>query len=130
MSPGATFINPPSFGAGDTPISQAAKVGNLLLLAGQVALDGSSQVIAPGEVEPQTRAALERVQTVVREAGGELTDVVSATVYLARREDVAAYNKVWVEVFGDHRPARATLQAGLMREGLVVEIVAIAVLPD
>jgi 2-iminobutanoate/2-iminopropanoate deaminase len=130
VSTGATFINPVSFGTGDTPISQAVQVDNLLFVSGQVALDEHMQVIAPDDVQPQTRAALARIETILAEAGGTLRDVVTTQVFLTRREDFAAFNEVWVDVFGEHRPVRATLRADLMRPGLVVEILATAVVPE
>jgi 2-iminobutanoate/2-iminopropanoate deaminase len=67
------------------------------------------------------------VRTVLAEVGADLTNVVSATVFLADLDDFAAYNEVWVEAFGDHRPARATVRADLLFD-LLVEVQAIAVL--
>jgi 2-iminobutanoate/2-iminopropanoate deaminase len=118
--PDLRFIEPESFGPPTMPFSQGVRAGNLLFVAGQV---GGGDGIAE-----QTRAALERVRTVLAEEGADLTNIVSATVYLTDVADFAAYNEVWVEAFGDHRPARATVRADLMAPGLVVEIQAIAVL--
>lgn len=126
----ATFINPESFGRGDTPISQGVRVGDMVYVSGQVALGEGGKVLEPGDVRAQTQIALDRVAAVLAEAGGALRDVVTTQVFLARREDFAAYNEVWVENFGDHRPVRATLRADLMREGLVVEILATALIPE
>jgi 2-iminobutanoate/2-iminopropanoate deaminase len=51
-------------------------------------------------------------------------------VFLVDVGDFAAFNEAWAEKFGDHRPARATVRADLLLEGLVVEIQAIAVVPE
>ena len=75
------------------------RAGNLLFVAGQV---GTGDGVAE-----QTRSALDGVRAVLAEAGGDLTNVVSTTVYLTDVADFAAYNEAWVEAFGDHRPARA-----------------------
>jgi 2-iminobutanoate/2-iminopropanoate deaminase len=117
--PDLEFIEPESFGPSTLPFSQGVRAGNLLFVAGQV---GSGEGVAE-----QTRAALDRVRTVLAEAGGDLKNVVSATVFLADLDDFAAYNEVWVEAFGDHRPARATVRAELLFD-LRVEVQAIAVL--
>ena len=115
--PDLQFINPTPSGL---PFSQGVQAGNLLFVAGQV---GTGDGVAE-----QTRSALDGVRAVLAEAGGDLTNVVSATVYLTDVADFAAYNEAWVEAFGDHRPARATVRADLMGQGLLVEVQAIAVL--
>src|SRR6266508_5893261 len=103
--PDLQFIEPDSFGPSTLPFSQGVRAGNLLFVAGQV---------GHGEgVTEQTRAALDRVRTVLAEVGADMTNVVSATVFLADLDDFAAYNEAWVEAFGDHRPARATVRADL-----------------
>jgi 2-iminobutanoate/2-iminopropanoate deaminase len=118
--PDLQFIEPSSFGPSTMPFSQGVRAGNLLFVAGQV---GSGDGVAE-----QTQVALDRVRTVLAEAGGDLRNVVSATVFLTDVADFAAYNEAWVQAFGDHRPARATVRADLMGPGLLVEVQAIAVL--
>ena len=117
--PDLEFIEPESFGPSTLPFSQGVRAGNLLFVAGQV---GSGEGVAE-----QTRTALDRVRTVLAEAGGDLSNVVSATVFLADLDDFAVYNEAWVEAFGDHRPARATVRADLLFD-MMVEVQAIAVL--
>jgi 2-iminobutanoate/2-iminopropanoate deaminase len=116
--PDLQLIDPASFGPSTLPFSQGVRAGNLLFLAGQV---GSGDGV--GE---QTRTALERIRTVLAEVGGDLSNVVTATVFLADLDDFAAYNEVWAQEFGDHRPARATVRADLLFD-LLVEVQAIAV---
>ena len=120
-------LNPEQLGPAIAPYSQAAVVNGLCFIAGQVGLDAENQVIAPGDVRAQTTAAIERMETILDELGAGLDDVVSATVFLTDVDDFAAFNEAWSEKFGDHRPARATVRADLLLEGLVVEIQAIAV---
>jgi 2-iminobutanoate/2-iminopropanoate deaminase len=69
------------------------------------------------------------VRRVLAEVGGDLRNVVSATVFLTDLANFGAYNEAWTEQFGDHRPARATVRADLLFDFLV-EVQAIAVLPD
>lgn len=123
-------INPEQFGPPIAPYSQATIAGDLIFLAGQVALDADYNVIAPGEVGPQTTAALERLEVILAEAGASLDDVTTATVFLTDLDDFAAFNEAWAAKFGDHRPARTAVIAGLLLAGLVVEIQATAVRPS
>jgi 2-iminobutanoate/2-iminopropanoate deaminase len=122
-------LNPDSLGPAIAPYSQATVANGFCFIAGQVGLDADNQVIAPGEVRAQTTAAIERMETILTEVGASLSDIVTATVFLTDVGDFAAFNEAWAEKFGDHRPARATVRADLLLEGLVVEIQAIAVVP-
>lgn len=122
-------LNPDSLGPAIAPYSQATVANGLCFIAGQVGLDAENRVIAPGDVRTQTTAAIERIEAVLAEVGASLSDVVTATVFITDVGDFAAFNEAWAEKFGDHRPARATVRADLLIEGLVVEIQAIAVVP-
>jgi 2-iminobutanoate/2-iminopropanoate deaminase len=74
--------------------------------------------------------ALGRIETILAEVGATLADIAIATVCLTDPTHFAEFNSGWVEKFGDHRPARATIPSQLLPEGLVVEIPAIALLPS
>ena len=127
MTPAAiSTLNPESLGPAIAPYSQAAVVNGFCFIAGQVGLDADNQVIAPGDVRAQTTVAIERMETILAEAGASLEDVVTATVFLTDVGDFAAFNEAWAEKFGNHRPARATVRADLLLDGLVVEIQAVA----
>ena len=130
MTPAAiSTVNPESLGPAIAPYSQGTVAHGLCFIAGQVGLDADNEVIAPGDVKAQTTAAIERIETVLAEVGASLSDVVTATVFLTDIGDFAAFNEAWAEKFGENRPARATVRADLLLEGLVVEIQAIAVVP-
>ena len=125
--PDLQFIEPASFGPSTLPFSQGVRAGNLLFIAGQGAVDDEGNFVGQGDIREQTRVTLDRVRRVCEEAGGSLASVVSATVFLTDLENFAAYNQAWVEAFGDHRPARATVRADLLFD-MMVEVQAIAVL--
>src|SRR2546430_17650145 len=57
------------------PYSHGWKVGNLLFIAGQVALDEELRLIGPGDAEEQTRQVWRNIKVVVEKAGGKLSDV-------------------------------------------------------
>lgn len=122
-----TTLNPPALGAPLAPYSQAMLAGSMLYVSGQVALDAGGAVVAPGDVAAQTAVVLRRLSQLLAEVGSTLADVVTTTVFLASLDGFDAYNAAWVEAFGDHRPARATVQAGLALPALAVEVQAIAI---
>jgi 2-iminobutanoate/2-iminopropanoate deaminase len=122
----ATFVNPDRLGPAIAPYSQAVIAGSTVYLAGQVALDRDNKVVAPGDVYEQTRLTLQRIQIVLEDCGASLTDIVSATVFLTNLSDFGRFNEAWSSMLGSHRPARATVIAGLLLPGLVVEVQVIA----
>jgi 2-iminobutanoate/2-iminopropanoate deaminase len=124
--PDLELINPAPFGPSTMPFSQGVRAGNLLFIAGQGAVDDEGNFVGEGDIREQTRVTLDRVRRVCEEAGGDLSNVVTATVFLTDLGNFAAYNEAWLEAFGDHRPARATVRADLLFD-MLVEVQAIAV---
>ena len=112
------------------PYSHGIKVGNLLFIAGQVALDEELRIVGPGDAEAQARQTWKNIQTVVEAAGGKITDVVRVTTYVADLADVEAIHKVRREVFpdGDYPTATVVQAAKLGLPGLLLETEAFAVI--
>jgi 2-iminobutanoate/2-iminopropanoate deaminase len=116
------IINPSTFGPALFPYSQATVANGFVFVAGQVALDDDNKVVAPGDAYEQTLVTLDRVTRVLAEVGGTLDDIVTATVFVPDLSHLPGFNKAWAEKFGSHRPARAAVVAGLLLDGLVVEV--------
>lgn len=109
------------------PYSQAVAAGGFLFVSGQIPLDPKSGEMVGGDIESQARQALSNLRAVVEAAGRRLTDVVRTTVFLTDLADFPAFNAVYQNVFGDHRPARTTIQASALPRGARIEIDAVAV---
>jgi 2-iminobutanoate/2-iminopropanoate deaminase len=111
------------------PYSQAIRVGNLLFVSGQVALDPSlGKVIEDKSVAAQTRRVLGNIQAIVTAAGASLENVVKTTVFLRDMNDFAEMNAVYGEFFRSDPPARATVEVSRLPRDVSVEIDCIAVL--
>ncbi|MGA8212076.1 MAG: RidA family protein [Candidatus Sulfotelmatobacter sp.] len=108
------------------PFSDGVVAGNTLYIAGQEGTDASDKLVAGG-IGPETTAALDNIQKVLKAAGFELKDVVSVTVYLADIHEFPDMNKVYKSVMPDPKPARATVQAAALVNNARIEISAIAV---
>ncbi len=104
------------------PYSQAVITGNLVFTAGQIALDPASMEMIGDDVAAQTDRVLQNLAAVLAEAGCTLSDVVKTTVYLADMADFPTMNEVYARHFGNHRPARAAVQAAALPKGGLVEI--------
>jgi 2-iminobutanoate/2-iminopropanoate deaminase len=111
------------------PYSQAIAAGGFLFTAGQIGLDPATGELAPGGFEAQAARALENLRAVLAAAGCTFSDVVKATVFLADFAHFPALNRIYGEAFGDHRPARTTVQAAGLPRAARVEIDLIAKVP-
>jgi len=109
------------------PYTQAVIVGDFVFASGQIPLDPETMEIVGDDVKAQTDRVLRNLAAVLEEAGVGLSKVVKSTVYLANIADFQAMNEVYAKHFGEHRPARAALQAGALPKGALVEIEAIAI---
>lgn len=114
------------------PYSQAIRVGNAVYCSGQIPIDPATGEVqhSDGDVGRQTIRVLANLAAVIAAAGGTLTHVVKTTVYLKEMNDFPAMNEVYAKVFGDHKPARATVEVSRLPKDVRVEIDAIAILPD
>jgi len=102
----------------------------LVFVSGQGATDPATGQLAGADVETQTEQCLANVQAILKAAGTDLQHVLRCGVFLIDMSEFAKMNAVYSRVFGDHRPARTTIQAAaLPGDGLRVEIDCIAYVP-
>jgi enamine deaminase RidA (YjgF/YER057c/UK114 family) len=109
-----------------------APAGRTLYVAGQIATDEAGRITS-GDFAEQFDRALDRVLTVVRDAGGRPDQIARMTVYVTSmeryRDSRRALGDVWKRRMGSHYPAMALVAvAALVDSGAVVEIEATAVL--
>ncbi len=108
------------------PYSQAVVVDAWIYVSGQIPLDPETGEQETGSVAEQTHRVFKNLRAVLEEAGGGLLTVVKTTVFLSDMQTFQEMNGVYAEYFGDHRPARSTVEAAGLPKGVDVEIDAIA----
>lgn len=81
-------------------MSQGVRVGDLLFLAGQVALDEQGNLIGEGDPRRQAEQIFVNIDALARLAGGSVRDVVRLTCYLSDRSAYPAYAQVKASIFG------------------------------
>ena len=124
------IINPPTVMPPTGGFSQGIEAAGLIFVAGQVGVDAQGKPVGDFGMASQTRQTIANVAAVLAVSGATLADVVSATVYVKNFAEYKLFDQVWQECFGDHKPARATVQAELVVPALLVEIQCIAVRPQ
>jgi reactive intermediate/imine deaminase len=113
------FLTP--YGTPTLPFSPAVRVGNLLILSGQIGT-GPDNRLVPGGIGPETRQAMENIKDVLERSGSSLDRVVKCTVMLADMSEWQAMNEVYVQFFPGNKPARSALGANGLALGARVEI--------
>ncbi len=103
------------------PYTPLVRAGDWLVASGQlgVAADGD---LVPGGTVAQLRQALANLTALMAAEGASLSDVVKTTVFLHHMSDYDDVNVAYVEVFGDHRPARSAVAVGGLPRGALVEV--------
>lgn len=108
---------PPPVGA-YTPIVRA---GEWLIVSGQVGIDPGMGQLVSGGTGAELRQAIRNLEAQLATEGAQLDQVVKTTVFLRHMSDFTLMNEIYVECFGDHRPARSAVAAELPI-GALIEI--------
>ena len=109
--------------------SRAVRVGNVIEVAGTAPAAPDGTILAPGDVEGQTRAALATIGEALAELGASFQDVVRTRILLADETRWEEASRAHGEVFRDVRPANTTV-GGLrfVDPGILVEVEVTAVI--
>jgi 2-iminobutanoate/2-iminopropanoate deaminase len=112
------------------PYSPGMGFERLVFVSGQGATDPATGKMVSSNTAEQTAQCLKNVQTILQAAGSDLKHVLRCGVFLIDMKEFSQMNEVYAKTFGEHRPARTTIQAaGLPGDGLRVEIDCIAYVP-
>jgi len=112
------------------PYSPGIGFDRLVFVSGQGATDPTTGHLVGDDIESQTEQVFRNLSTILEAAGTNLGHVLRCGVFLIDIGEFGRMNAVYARMFGDHRPARTTVQvAALPEAGLRVEIDAIAYRP-
>jgi 2-iminobutanoate/2-iminopropanoate deaminase len=126
--PDRRIVATPSAPKAIGPYSQAVVAGGFVCTAGQIALDpATGAMVGAGNVSLETERVLKNLEAVLVAAGSGLDRVLRCDVFLFDLADFGAVNEAYGRFFGEHPPARVTVQAARLPRDAKVEIAAIAV---
>ena len=104
------------------PYSQAIRAGGFLFSSGQIAIDPANGQMIEGDVAAQTERVMRNISAILNAAGLSLKRVIKTTVYLKSMSDFATMNEIYGRYFGEHRPARSTVEVARLPKDALVEI--------
>ena len=109
------------------PYSQAVEADNgMVWFSGQVGLDPATGELKEG-LEEQTNQIFRNIEAVLEAAQLKKTNVVKTTVFVTNIGDFLKVNDLYAQFFGDHKPARSTVEVSSLPKGAVIEIEVLAV---
>ena len=119
-------IAPAGWAESPLPYSYAVRAGDAVFLAGLVARDRETNKPVPGSVTAQLEVIVANARDVLGAAGLSLDHVTSARIFLTSAAVFPEMNEAWRAQFGNAKPARATVIAGLMSPEYVIEVTLVA----
>jgi 2-iminobutanoate/2-iminopropanoate deaminase len=122
-------IYPPGVVNPRGPYSPAIKAGDFIFVSGQIPMDPVTNQFIHGDIKDETTRVLQNIEMVLKGAGADRNDIVRCGVFLKDGKDFAAMNEAYVAFFGDHKPARTTVEAKFASPDMLVEIDAVAYKP-
>ncbi|MFT5106475.1 MAG: 2-iminobutanoate/2-iminopropanoate deaminase [Pseudoalteromonas tetraodonis] len=122
MRPIATDKAPAAIG----PYSQAMRSGDYLFTSGVIPIDPSNGEIVGDEIGAQVHQVFKNLKAVLEADTMELKNIVKTTVFLKDLGDFQVLNEIYTEYFGDHKPARSTIQVAKLPLDSLVEIECVA----
>jgi enamine deaminase RidA (YjgF/YER057c/UK114 family) len=129
----ANFINPEGMHrpTGYTHVVEVT-AGRPVYISGQVALDGAGELVGPGDVAGQARQVFENHQAALGSVGAGFEQVVKLTFYLVDATQMPAVREVRDRYVDTARPPASTAVEvrRLVRDDLLVEVEAVAILPS
>jgi enamine deaminase RidA (YjgF/YER057c/UK114 family) len=109
--------------------SRAVRIGNLVEITGTVAVDENNNVVGIGNAYIQTKFIIQKIETVLREAGASLNDVIRTRMFVTDISRWEEYGKAHGEYFNAIRPCTSMIEVkGLIEKEYLIEIEATAVL--
>ena len=111
-------------------ISQGMRVGELLFVSGQAAIDERGQLVGVGDFDAQAEQAFRNLERVLEAGGSSLRDVAKVTIFLTDMSNFAKIVELRGKWFSEPYPADSIIQvSALALPELEIEIEAVAVVP-
>ena len=108
------------------PYSHAWQSGNLIFCSGQTPLNPMSMMIDGTGIAEQTVIVLENLEAVLKSAGCDRSHILKTSVFLKNFADFEKMNEAYEAFFGDHKPARTTVEVSRLPKEALVEIECVA----
>ena len=118
----AEYLNSEQSKRLNLPFSEAVRVGDLMILSGQIGNLPGTTDLAPGGIKAEARQALDNVKAILERHGSSMEEVVKCTVMMVDIAEWPMFNEVYVTYFPGPKPARSAFAASGLAFGARVEV--------
>ena len=109
------------------PYNQAVKIGEMLFVSGQIAIDPSSGELITHNIEEETRQVMKNLSEILKAADMSFENVLKASVFVNDMNNYGKINAVYAEYFDeDTAPARELVEVSNLPKFVNIEISVIA----
>jgi 2-iminobutanoate/2-iminopropanoate deaminase len=91
------------------PYNHIAKVGQFISIGGTAGVNPATGQLAGTDIYGQTKQILQSFQIMLESVGSDLSHVIHINVFLKKMSDFDEMNRAYIELMGDHRPARTVI---------------------
>ena len=102
----------------------------IIYVSGQLPMDPEKGVPVEGGIKEQTRAVFRSLTKALEAAGSSKERILRTTAYIPDVSLWAEVNEIYVEYFGEHRPARTVVPTTKLHYGCLIEIDAVAFIDE
>lgn len=110
--------------------SQAIRSGNSLYISGQLPIRTYGAPLPDMSFETQARQAIANMLAILEAAGGKPADLCRVSAYIVGVENWPEFNRIYGDMLGNAKPARTVVPVPELHYGYLVEVDAIASIPD
>ncbi|GAB5553034.1 MAG: RidA family protein [Saprospiraceae bacterium] len=108
------------------PYAAAIRSGNWIICSGQTPLNPKTMKIQGDTIEEQTQVALQNLEAVLQTEACNRNHIIKTSVFLKNFADFPKMNAAYAAFFGEHTPARTTVEVSRLPMDALVEIECIA----
>lgn len=120
------YVSTPDAPQAIGPYSQGIRTHGFVYTSGQIPLDPATGNLVEGGFEEQVHRVFKNMEAILRAAGSDFSRVIKATVYVTDLKNFQTLNSIYASYFGDHKPARTTVEVPALPKGAQLEIDLIA----
>jgi 2-iminobutanoate/2-iminopropanoate deaminase len=107
--------------------SIAVRAQDRVHVAGLVATTEDGELVGRNSAREQMEYICRSLERICEQYGASLSDVVQCMVFITDPADYREADAGYAAVFGEHRPARATVVAKLVDEAYLVELTGVVI---
>ncbi len=97
-------------------------------MSGQIPIDPSTGELIKEPFSKASEIALRNLISIVKAAGGDVSNIVKVTVYMVDINKFSEFNTIYSKIFEEHKPARAVIGVESLPKGAELEVEGIAYL--